>query len=221
MSVSGGKSKISNSASGSQSMKSFISPDQLPFLKRLWGEGTAGILDQGIGAADTAGGAAFMGGLYQNPFAQQLGQFAQPNNEMAQANIGLLGQNLNQNLQRNLLPGITDTSIQSGGLGGGRQGIAQGLALQGTQQAFAQGSQDILNNAYNQANQATQFGTNWATNNAMQGITGLGMLQQQQFAPLLALAQILGNPTVLQESTGKNKSSGSSNSWNMGFGAAG
>ena len=220
MSVGGGKSKSSGSSGGSQSMKSFISPDQLPFLKQLWGAGTEGILNQGVGAADVAGGAGFMQDLQNNPFAAGLMQFAQPNNQMAQQNIDLLGQNMNQNLQRNLLPGITDTSIQSGGLGGGRQGIAQGLALQGTQQAFGQGSQDILNNAYNQANQATQFGANWGTNNAMQGIMGLGQLQQQQFAPLLALAQILGNPTVLQESSGSNKSKNSSSGWNMSMGFA-
>ena len=218
MSVGGGKTKNSNKSSGSQAMESFISPDQLPYLRQLWGQASGDILGGNVGAANVGGGDQLMQGIMNNPFAQQLQAFSRPNNELVQKNISLLGQNLNQNLQNNLMPQIADQSIMGGGLGGGRQGVAQGLALQGTQQALSQGAQDIQNNAYNQALGASQFGANWATNNAMQGIMGFGNLQQQQLTPLLSLAQILGNPAILQKSSGKNSGSGSSSSWNASFG---
>lgn len=214
MSVSGGKSK--SGSSQSSKMNSFISPDQLPFLKDLWSQATGQILGEGLGAADTAGGQRLMGDVYQNPFMQGIQQFARPDNQMVQNNMNLLGHGLTQNLQNNLLPTIANTAIQSGGFGGGRQGVAQGLALQGTQQAFQQGSADIMNNAYNQAQQAALGGGQLAMQNALGGVGALGQLQQQQLAPLMSLAQILGSPTVLQSS--KSKGGSSSTSSNFGFG---
>jgi hypothetical protein len=220
MSVGGSKSKGKGSSGGQSTSESFISPDQLPFLKDLWSQASQGILGGGVGAADVAGGQGLMQGITNNPFFQGMADFAKPNNAMAQQNIDILGQNLNQNLARNLMPQISDQAQQSGGFGGGRQGVAQGLALQGTQQAFAQGSQDILNNTYNQAQQANQFGANWATQNALGGIGALGQLQQQQFAPFLTLAQILGNPAILQKGSSSQQASNSSSSsgFNFGFG---
>jgi hypothetical protein len=218
MSVGGKKSEASGSGGGTQQAESMISPDQLPFLKQLWEQASKGILGGGVGAADVAGGQGLMQGITNNPFAQGMQNFAQPNNAMAQQNISMLGDNLNQNLQRNLMPQISDQAQQSGGFGGGRQGVAQGLALQGTQQAFAQGSQDILNNTYNQAAQANQFGANWATQNALGGVGALGQLQQQQFAPYLTLAQILGNPAILNKSSGENWNKSSSSSQEFSFG---
>ena len=215
MSVGGGKSKSGGSTSGSSS--SFISPDQLPFLKQLWGTATGQILGDGLGAADTAGGQQLMGDVFQNPFMNGIQQFSRPDNQMVQNNMNLLGQGLTQNLQNNLLPTIANTAIQSGGFGGGRQGVAQGLALQGTQQAFQQGSAAIVNNAYNQAPQAALGGGQLAMQNALGGVGALGQLQQQQFAPLLTLAQILGNPAILQ--TSKNKGSNFTDSKNFNFAA--
>jgi hypothetical protein len=219
MSIGGGKSDSKSKSGGSSTQESFISPDQLPYLKDLWQQSSQGILGGSVGAADIAGGQNLMQGITNNPFMQGLQDFAKPNNAMAQQNIDVLGQNLNQNLARNLMPQISDQAQQSGGFGGGRQGVAQGLALQGTQQAFAQGSQDILNNTYNQAQQANQFGANWATQNALGGIGALGQLQQQQFAPYLTLAQILGNPAILGRSNSSQSgmSSGSSSQASIGF----
>ncbi len=198
-------SKSESESSGMNFSKSFISPDQLPFLKDLWGQASNFLLGGGANANTGAGG-QLMGNILNNPFSGQMQQFANPNNAMAQQNINQLGQSLGQNLQNNLLPSIANQSISSGGFGGGRQGVAQGIALQGTQEAFGEGAQGILNNTYNQAQQGAQFGADLSMRNALGGIQGLTGLQQQQFAPLMALAQILGNPAILNKSYGENES---------------
>ena len=65
------------------------------------------------------------------------------------------------------------------------------------------------------AQQAAQFGSDWATRAGMAGIQGLGWTQQQQFAPLMALSQILGNPTVLN--SGYSQQQANSQDFKFGF----
>ena len=210
-----GSSKSENSSSGSNSNQSQIDSTQKAYLDQLWGKASSDILGGSVGAAKTQVQQDLMGQVMNNPFGDQLKSFSQPNNQMVQQNVDMLGQNLQKQLQNSLMPQIADQSIQSGGFGGGRQGIAQGLALQGTQDAFAQGALGIQNNAYNQANQATQFGSNFNLQSAMGGMGMLGQAQQQEMTPFLTLAQILGSPTVLNSGKGKTSGSGSSSGWSI------
>lgn len=218
MSAQGGKSESSGSSASTGMNQSYIAKGQLDNLNQLWDTASGRIIGQDLGAANNQALGGMLGNLQNNPFQQQMASFANPNNQMAQKQIDLLGQNLNKQFSENLLPQIGDQALQGGGLGGTRQGIAQGLAAQGMQQAFSQGAQGILSNAYNQAQQAAQFGTDWATRNAATGIAGLGQMQQQQYAPLLALAQIIGNPAILQRGSNMSMGSESSSSQNMGGG---
>ena len=202
MSVGGGKSESEQSSSSN----SFIDPGQLQQLQQMWssaGNQVAG----GFGQGGFGQGQQFINQIGNNPFQSNLMQFAQPNNEMVQGNIDMLGQNLQDQFNNTIMPGIQSNAIGAGALGGGRQGVAQGLAAQGVSDAFAEGSQGIMNNAYNQANQASQFGSNFNTQQAMAGLSGLGQFQQQQFAPMDYLARILGNPAILNQSQGSRTSS--------------
>ena len=202
MSVGGGKSESKQSSSSN----SFIDPSQLGYLQQMWGN-ASGQVAGGLGQGGFGQAQQFVNQIGNNPFQQNLMQFAQPNNEMVQGNIDMLGQNLSDQFNNTIMPGIQSNAIGAGALGGGRQGVAQGIAAQGVSNAFAQGSQGIMNNAYNQANQASQFGSNFNTQQAMAGLSGLGQFQQQQFAPMDFLSSILGNPAILSQSQGSDTSS--------------
>jgi hypothetical protein len=201
--ASGGKSKKTSRQSSQDS--SFIDPTQLGFLQNLW---------QGAQGAQRGGGfnvnqnqlQGFQNQLANNPFQQQLQQFSDPNNSMVQGNIDRLGQNLGEQFNNQILPGIQSNAIQGGQLGGGRQGVAQGLAAQGMQNAFAQGASNIQNNAFNQAQQASQFGSQFNQNQALAGIGALGQQQQFALSPFQGLAGIFGSPTVIGQGSSRGKS---------------
>ena len=204
-SVGGGKSESESSAQ--QTSNSFIDPSQLANLQQLWSSASNQIGQGGLGQGGFNQGQNFLNQIGNNPFDQNLQQFANPNNELAQQNIDLLGSNLSNQFNNQILPGIQSNAISGGALGGGRQGVAQGIAASGVSNAFAQGSQGILNNTYNQAQQASQFGSQYNLQQAMSGLGGLGQFQKQQFAPMDYLARILGNPAILNQSQSKGKSS--------------
>jgi hypothetical protein len=185
-----------------------IDADQKKFLMDLW-RGSQGFQRGGESNLDMAQSGNFINQLQSNPYGASFQNFMQPNNQMAQQQIGLLGQNLADQFNNQIMPGINSNAQMTGQFGGGRQGVAQGLAAQGISRAFAEGSSNIQNNAYNQALQATNMGANWNTQNAMAGLSGLGQQQQMQWSPYLNMAQVLGGPAM----TGTGKSSGSS--WNF------
>lgn len=211
MSVGGGKSQSKSKGSSG----AMIDPTQLKYLSQMWGQATPDILQNGLGQADSNMMASYQRQIGANPFADQIMQMSHPNNEMVQGNINMLQQGLQNQFNNQLMPGITNQSIQSGGMGGGRMGVAQGLGMQGMQQAFAQGSQGIMNNAYNQAGNMAQFGSQYNLDSALQGMNAMGSQQQLQLMPYQTLAQILGNPTVLNY--GKNSSSSQSGNFSFGL----
>ena len=192
--------------------KSFIDPTQLQYLSQMWNQGGNFF---GSGGANFDAGAAqgFVDRLSSNPFMQQLGQFATPNNAMVQNQMDMLGQNLGRQFSQQILPGIQSNAIAAGQLGGGRQGVAQGIASQGFADAFGQGASGIMSNAYNQAQQATGLGANLYGQQAMMGLQGLGQMQQMAANPYLWWSQMLGGPTVLNK--------GSSDAWNFGMSVGG
>jgi len=214
--VSSGKSESSNASMSNGMNQSYIQKDQLAALKNLWGTASNDILNNDLGAANNNAQGGFLQGMQNNPFMQGVNQ-ARDYQANAQQQIKALNTSLTDQFTNVLMPGINDASQQGGALGGGRQGVAQGIAAQGTQQAMGQGASSLLANAFNQSNQAQQFGAQQYQNQMQGGIQGLGQIQQQQYAPLMALAQILGNPAILQRGITSSMGTGSASSENFGF----
>ncbi len=218
----GGNSKSESSSRGMDMniSSSHIDPTQQAYLNRMWGGATSGIMDQGLGQVNQQqqGDAFKMLGV--NDYFNQSQQFANPNNTMVQGQIGQLKNTLMDQFTNQMLPQIADSSIQGGALGGGRQGVAQGLGMQGMSNALAQGTQGILSNAYGQAQQASQFGAGLYNQMGQNQMSALSQMQNQQLYPLMSLAQILGNPTVLNQSFGMggNRSNSQSQSSNFQIG---
>lgn len=194
--ASSGKSEDQSANTSSGMNQSYINKAQLDSLKQLWGQSTNQILNQDLGQANTNAQNSMIAGIQNNPFMQGVNQTRDYVNN-AKQQIGVLRNDLQKQFSDVLLPQIGDAAIQGGSLGGGRQGVAQGMAAEGMQNALSAGASSIYNNAFNAANQAQQFGAQQFLNQQTAGMQALGQAQQQQYAPLLALAQILGNPAIL------------------------
>lgn len=210
---SANSNKSDSRARGANQASTFIDPNQQQHLNNLW-DASSQQIHGGAGSVNQAQSQAAINRMGANPFAGQLQSFSDPNNAMVAQNIDRLNTGLMSQFNEQLMPAIASNSIQGGQFGGGRQGVAEGIAAGKVADAFAGGSADIMNNAYSMANQATQFGSQY---NLMQNqgvLSGLGQQQQQQLLPMQVLAQILGNPTVLSQSSGTNKS----NAGSEGFG---
>jgi hypothetical protein len=222
--IGGGSSKSSN--------KSFISKDQLPFLKDVWGAGQSlygslpsafqtGQQQLGQYAPYLQQGLQAYGGIAsgQNPMMQNLMQRATGQSPYLQSQIDQLGADINKNLTQNILPGIGSGARLAGLGGSSRQGIAEGMALQGAQDAYGRGVSDLRFQDYAQGQSAANQYLAMQQAAAGGGIGGagagynLGMAPLMgAFGPLLNYAQAIGGPAILSE--------GSSSGWNAsgGFG---
>jgi hypothetical protein len=215
---------LQNQFQGAQDLRQ----SQQAGLNQFASEGLGGLFQQGQAANQGLFG---LGQLAQNDPIQgqalsQLANFS--NQEALQGQIGNLGENLGQFFNEQLLPGINQTTQLAGqGIGSGRNAVARGQATRDTLNAFARGTAD-LNAQFGQqqisASQGALAGRQGQLGLAgllqQQGIgnlAGLGGLGLSQFtAPFAGLAQagdIIGRPTVLQESS----SSGSGGGFNFGL----
>ena len=132
-------------------------------------------------------------------------------------NIAALSEDLGQFFNEELLPDITSESVSGGQLGGGRQGVAQGKAIESVGREFRRGSLDIRNQDLRERTDAAKSLSASKLSASQAGLTGV---QSQfdlaeaatlaPFSPFLTLANILGGPTTLSES--------SSSSTSLGFG---
>jgi len=196
MSAGGGKSEsqqTSVSAGGSQSQslsggfsggqsQSFVDQQQQPFLQDLRSQGQAftaqqqapgSATQQNIGAANQA----FQNFLtpQQNPFLQ--GQIQQGQQQIA------------ENFTENLLPQIGGAAAAVGQRGGGRQGVAEGVALRDASRQSSDFAQNLLSADF----QGQQ-------NRALGALGQANQVNQLAFQPLQNLQQIIGGPTVLNQS---------------------
>lgn len=156
------------------------------------------------------------------------------NQDAVQGSIDAVGKDIAQQLQRQMFGagGIQTGYSQTGGLGGGREGVERGLAQEGALTQFAQAAagmrdadtarrqqlqtqlamkQGELGLGYGQLAQQGALGGL----NALGGLMNLGMAGYgAQFAPLMALSQIVGAPTTLDYATGyeRSKSTGTTQS---------
>ncbi len=118
--------------------------------------------------------------------------------------IDTLSQSLGEQFNNQIMPGIASGAQMAGQFGGARQGVAEAQAAGQFADAFADGATSIMSNAYNTANQAAMFGAQQYANNAMQYNDMLTSQQAQNMMPYLTLSQILGSPTVLNNSRSRS-----------------
>ena len=221
-----GSSKSSSQSSGS----SFVDPGQQPFLDFLRNSGV-GLFGQQQGGFEQFGlqsqglfqqGQDIIGGLTDNPFLSALQGQAGGNPELVAAQTGQLSDVLGQQFLEQINPAITSQAIGGGQLGGGRQGVAQGAAIQGQQRALAAGNVQFQEQDAARSLAAAQSGGQLFGQGSQAGLGALPGLQQLLASPfglelqsLLGLGQAIGGPTVLNE----QQASGSSSSFNVGFGS--
>ena len=126
--------------------------------------------------------------------------------EALQSNIDALGTDISSFFNEELLPGITSDAASVGGLGGSRQGVAQGIAAGKMTDAYASGVAGLRS-----ADVQQRIGASVAGMDALG--QQFGLAQEAAFAPLspyLALAQIMGDPTILTQAQSQSSSSGGS-----------
>lgn len=222
--LAAGSQLIGGSGSGSSS--TYLSPDQLPYLKDLFqraSEFSQRPTFVGFNPLQKAGQQAainFAGGI--SPFisgafgaGQNLFTAGNPlQNPYLQQTAGAAIRPLYENLMRDILPGINDQAIASGAYSGTGRDIERGLARAGTAQAAGDVLGNIFSNAYGQGLQAQQAGIGLAPQLAQLGLLPSGILQdiggQQRaltqegildpFTQLERFQSLLGAPITLSKS---------------------
>lgn len=141
-----------------------------------------------------------------NQFLQNLGQIGSQASQQAQ--IGQLGTDIGQFFNEQILPGIGRQAQAVGGLGGSRQDVAQGAAAGQALNAFQRGAVDIGARAQGQQLQAAQTGLSFLPQQFGLAQAGFGAA----FSPFAQLAEILGGPTALTSSFGRQGAQASAES---------
>lgn len=109
------------------------------------------------------------------------------------------------------MPGITSEAVGGGQLGGGRQGVAQAGALDAASEAFTKGSLDIRSQNQAQLDELAAGIAQRDIQGAEVGLAGSPGLQEiasggftSGLVGMEFLANILGGPTVLGESSSQS-----------------
>lgn len=128
--------------------------------------------------------------------------------------IGQLGGDLGEFLNETILPAIKSSGVQAGTLGGGRGEVSKGIAAEGLIEEFARGSTAIRGA---ERDRLTGIASGLSADNLARNSVGLDALPglfglaeggaMAGLSPFAALASILGNQTVLQDSTARDFSS--------------
>ena len=132
--------------------------------------------------------------------------------------IGLLKSDLGRFFAEEIDPRITSRGVATGTLGGSRGDVARGIASRGLAEEFVRGSTLIRAAGQERRDKLATSTDELRSDRAGAGIDSLGSLfgiaeagVEAEFAPLQALAAILGDRTVTSESTSESGSkSGSS-----------
>ena len=179
-------SKSRTTSSSQSSSRSFVDPQQQPFLQNLRSQATSLQQSQAPQRAQAgfdlggdllqAGGQGLsnigniqgqLGGNLQGfgatgDASQALRAQAFGQNPELQNQINLLGQDIGQTFNQQILPGIQSEAIGAGQLGGGREGVAQGLGIQSALGEFQRGAStlrsDDINRQLAAAGQLGQLG---------------------------------------------------------------
>lgn len=168
------------------------------------------LFDSGMGFLDelatlSGGGNA---GTGEEFLAGELGR----GDELLGEQIDALQADLGEFFGETVLPGIRGDAIAAGGLGGSRQGVAEGIAGRGLLREFGRGALGLRENAQARRTAIAETLAGLQTQRRLAATgTGLSALPAQfglaeagsmaALSPFMALAQILGSPTVLGESS--------------------
>ena len=130
--------------------------------------------------------------------------------------IDALGGDIGRFLSEEVNPAIRSRGVAAGAYGGGRQQVAQGKAAGAALEEFQRGAIDLRARDLASRDAAASELMTGRTAAAGTGLAALpdlfGLAQggaQAGMAPYLALAQILGGPTVLQQSSSFDESTSS------------
>lgn len=199
-SISFGKSSSKSSSQSTSNQDVFLAD----LFSKLYG-GASGV----AGGIDTSGLTTAANSLFSSGtgFISDLGAIG--GGDALDASIGALSESLGKFYSEKLLPGITSDAASVGQFGGQRQGVAQGVAAGEVATAFSQGAADIYGQDVQNRIAAAQTGIGGLTD--LYGIANNAALGP--LSPYLALAQIMGDPTVLTQQQGTSK--GKSSSWNF------
>ncbi len=211
---------IGGSSSSSSSSQSVFSADLFRQLFAGASNVAGGIDTQGLTDAANelfTSGSGFLSSLQEQAAGTDVsGEFLSSRvsgeGGFVDENIAALSEDLGQFFNEELLPGITSEAVGGGQLGGGRQGVAQGKAIESVGREFRRGSLDIRNADLRQRTDAAKALSAQKLSASQAGLTGV---QQQfdlanaatlaPFSPFLTLAEILGSPTTLTESSSKSR----------------
>lgn len=150
-------------------------------------------------------------------------------NPLLDQNIGALGEDIGKFFNEQLLPGIRGDAIAAGTLGGGRSDVLTGQATEASLREFQRGATALrtadLAARDAAAGQLGQLSLGSAGLNlqaagaglsALPGVLGIADLgANASLSPYLALAQILGDPTVLNSAQSTSSSKSKSNSYSL------
>lgn len=133
-----------------------------------------------------------------------LGQYAQPNNQLAQRQLSNYSQQVGQEFARNILPQLRSGAGLGGNMGGSREALARGVAGGDAARAIAQGGTDLYAQQYGIGAQSANALQNYrmqaagALPGAASAYFGMGMQPYQAaWAPYTSAAGIFGGPQVL------------------------
>ena len=146
-----------------------------------------------------------------------LSQYAQPNNALAQQQLGQYSQQVGQEFGRNILPQLRTGAGISGNMGGSREALARGVAAGDAANAISRGGTDLYAQQYGigansaAALQQARLGAATALPGAASSVYNLGMQPYQAaWAPFMSAAGIFGGPQALTS----QQSYGLGENWN-------
>ena len=159
---------------------------------------------QGQAADLYSGGMSFLDTLNEaSPIQARLDETGTANEQ-----IGALGEDLGKFYREQINPAITSQGVAGLTLGGGRQGVAQGLGVESINREFQRGSTAIRTADVTRRDSLAGMLAQDRLGRAQTGLNALpslyGIAQggaTSSFLPSQSLAQILGGPTVLGESS--------------------
>lgn len=208
---------FSQGTSSGRSTQDVFLEDLFRSLYGQAGDATQGALDlvpelQGQAADLFNAGGSFLQSLQGNQGMDYMADRLSGSNPLVQENINALGGDIGAFLRDEINPVLTSNAVRAGGLGGSRQGVAQGAAANAALQQFQRGATGIRTADLAQRDQlAGQYGslTNQAAGTGLGALGSLLGIGQQSamagMAPLSALAQIMGGPTVLTQSANQSQ----------------
>jgi len=228
MSFGGGSEKSSANMNSSQA----IWGGQSPFLEQLYNS-AQGLFNQqqgpvwanstGLAQEGLAAGRAGINSMQDIARSGgPVGQYAQPNNALASQQLAAMSGDIGQNLQRNVMPSLNSAAGVAGGLGGSRNAIGRGLAASDAQRQIADAGTNLYGRQYEIGAQAAGAATQ-ARLGAASELPGMGASQYNlgmspftaMWAPMTALASMIGSPTPLTTASSSQKSS--KKSFNFGL----